>query len=204
MISYYLQITSLYLQVYHCVIFTVTWYHTQPDFTLIAPVIILYHTPQPQSTWRPTLFFGWSVMDCQKLILLTLVPARLGLPTTEETGQFENFSVFSIKQFIKRNQKSRWEHWHQHADSRNQPLMIVRSQEYKKRFVIHFKALWITAQLWPFLTPCSILQWVLSRHFSFHHKNFPLLGLHPCNSASKLAFCISTQLQFIYLWSSLV
>jgi len=62
MICYCLQLVSLYLQVYHGVILTVTWYHTQPDFTLIVPVIMAYHTPQQQGTWHLTLFF-WLVND---------------------------------------------------------------------------------------------------------------------------------------------
>lgn len=55
-------------------------------------------------------------LACQKSILLILVPAGLDLPTTEETGQFENFSAFCSKCFVKISQKSRWEHWDQHAD----------------------------------------------------------------------------------------
>jgi hypothetical protein len=70
---------------------------------------------------------------CKKLILLTLVPAGLDLPTTEETGEFENFSAPSIKRFVTISQKSRWEHRDQHADNRIQTLIIVRSQAQKKK-----------------------------------------------------------------------
>jgi len=87
--------------------------------------------------------FAGQWQACQKSIVLTLVPAGLDLPTTE-------FSAFSFMRFVKISQKSQWEHWDQHADNRILPLITVRSQvhththTHTKRFVTHFKALWIT------------------------------------------------------------
>jgi hypothetical protein len=125
----------LYLLVYHGVIFTVTLYHAQSDCTLIAPVTSggLHAT----TTAHLTTYFLFPLVGewwaCKKLILLTLIPAGLGLPTTKEKGQLEHFSASSIKLLIKRTQKSQGQHWAPHEGNRIQPFIILRSRKFKKK-----------------------------------------------------------------------